>query len=142
MATPFSEVYDYFLSKVTDYEFIRLNNSGDLEEVLFKSLRSSTIKFTNCNKSLEFDKVNQVFNEDLDIFELEILATLMVVEYVSGKILDVKNMEQFLSDKDYQIRSQANHLKELKQLKQDMNLEASQLMSSYNLRDGLEDILE
>jgi hypothetical protein len=141
MATPLTDVYDYFLSKVTDYSFIQLNQTGDLENVLYRHLRSAIVKFTNCKVDLTIDEVNQQFVSDLSVVEKEILATLMCVEYVSGKILNVKNMEQILTDKEYKIYAQHNHLRELMALKRDLVLEASQLMANYSLNNYMEDLL-
>lgn len=140
MATPLTEVYDFFLSKVTDYSFIKLNETGDLEDVLFKHLRGSIVKFTSCTKDLSVDTSTQTFVSDLDDFEKEVLATLMALSYVSGKILNVKNMEQILSDKEYKIYSTANHLSQLLSLKKELQSEVSHLMTSYSYRNGLEGI--
>lgn len=138
MATPLTEVYDFFLTKVTDYSFIDLNQSGDLEDVLFKHLRGSVVRFTACTKDLTVDTSTQTFISDLDDYEKEIIATLMTISYVSNKILNVKNMEQILSDKEYQIYSTANHLSQLLKLKKELQLEVSHLMTSYSLANGLE----
>lgn len=140
MATPLSEVYDFFLTKVTDYNFIKLNESGDLEDVLYKHLRSSIVRFTSTNKDLSVDLKSQEFVSDLDDFEKEILATLMTISYVTGKITHVKNMEQILSDKEYKIYSTSNHLSQLQNLKRELNLEASNLMTSYSYQVGLDNL--
>lgn len=142
MSTPLNEVYQYFLSKVTDYSYIDLNSTGDLEPVLFNHLRSSIVRFTNCNKDLSVDELNQEFVSDLDLDEKEILATGMVLNYVSGKILTVKNMEQMLSEREYRSYSQANHLSQLLSLKNNVQSEISQLLNSYSLKNGLEELLE
>jgi hypothetical protein len=137
MATPLAEVYDFFLTKVTDYSFIKLNETGDLEPILYKHLRSSVVKFTSCTKDLKI--TTNAFVSDLDDFEKEVLATLMTISYVSGKVTHVKNMEQILTDKEYAKYSTANHLKQLIDLKKDLNLEASSLMTAYSMRLGLGD---
>jgi hypothetical protein len=138
MATPLTGVYDFFLTKVTDYTFIKLNGTGDLEPVLFKHLRSSIVKFTNCKKPLTINNSN--FDSDLNDFEKEILATLMTISYITGKITHVKNMEQILTDKEYRQFSTANHLSQLITLKREMNLEVSNLMISYSYQSGLDDL--
>ncbi|TVX86072.1 hypothetical protein [Paenibacillus agilis] len=140
MTTPLSEVYDFFLTKVTDYSFISLNETGDLESVLYKHLRSAIVRFTGSAKDLTVDKREQQFLSTLDDFEKEILATLMTISYTSGKVTHIKNMEQILSDKEYKIYSTANHLSQLLSLKKDLNLEASNLMVSYSYRNGLDDL--
>jgi hypothetical protein len=47
-------------------------------------------------------------------------------------------MEQILSDKEYKIYSTANHLSQLINLKKELNLEASNLMTSYSYQAGLD----
>lgn len=117
MTTPLSEVYDFFLTKVTDYSFISLNETGDLESVLYKHLRSAIVRFTSCTKDLTVNLKEQQFNSTLDDFEMEILATLMTISYSSGKITHIKNYEQILSDKEYKIYSTQSHLGQLLNLK-------------------------
>ncbi|MGG4105154.1 hypothetical protein AAXB25_14655 [Paenibacillus lautus] len=140
MATPLAEVYDFFLTKVTDYSFLSLNETGDLESVLYKHLRSAIVRFTSATKDLTVDTKAQEFTVTLDDFEKEILATLMSISYVSGKITHIKNLEQVLSDKEYKIYSTANHLGQLVALRKEMNLEASNLMIAYSYRAGLDDL--
>lgn len=140
MATPLSEVYDFFLTKVTDYSFLSLNETGDLESVLYKYLRSAIVRFTSTTKDLTVDTKAQEFTATLDDFEKEILATLMSISYVSSKITHIKNLEQVLSDKEYKIYSTANHLAQLVALRKEMNLEASNLMVAYSYRAGLDDL--
>lgn len=140
MATPFSNVYDYFLSKVSDHKFIRLNKSGDLESVLFSYLRSSIVRFTVCTKDLEVDEFKQEFISDLSMDEKEILSVGMVLAYTTTKLLDIKNNEQYISEADLKKYSQANHMKELNALKSDVQSEFSQLQNSYSLKNGLEDL--
>lgn len=126
--------------KVTDYSFIALNETGDLESVLYKHLRSAIVRFTSSTKDLTVDMKEQQFVSTLDDFEKEVLATLMAISYVSGKTTHIKNMEQILSDKEYKIYSTQSHLGQLINLKKDLNLEASNLMVSYSYRNGLDDL--
>lgn len=138
MATPLTEVYDFFLSKVTDYSFIQLNSTGDLDDILYNHLRSAIVRFTNCTQDLTVDETVGQFNVDLSLHEKEILSQIMVLSYVSGKILTVKNMEQMLSEREYRNYSQANHLKEMLSLKSSIQLEISDLLNSYSLSFGLD----
>lgn len=140
MATPLSEVYDFFLVKVSDYTFISLNETGDLESVLYKHLRSAIVRFTSSAKDLTVDTREQQFKSTLDDFEKEILATLMTISYTTSKITHIRNMEQILSDKEYKIYSTQSFLGQLINLKRELNLEASNLMVSYSYRNGLENL--
>lgn len=140
MATPLSEIYDYFLSKVSDYHYLELNEKGLLEQHLNSMLRSALVKFTNCSKDLTINKVENSMLSVLDDFELEIITSLMSIRYVSNKVLDVKNMEQIMTDSDFSIYSQANHLSQMIALRKDLQLEVSHLMNEYSFKDGLDDI--
>lgn len=140
MATPVLQVYNFFLAKVKDYSFIQLNNDGKLDGILYQNLISATVRFTNCNKSLDIDELSQEFSSNLSIDEKEILSMLMLSNYVSGKVLSVENLEQVLSERDYSMKSQANHLSQLLALKKEIQSEVSQLLNSYSLKNnGLED---
>lgn len=140
MATPVLQVYNFFLAKVKDYSFIQLNNDGKLDGILYQNLISATVRFTNCNKSLDIDELSQEFSANLSIDEKEILSMLMLSNYVSGKVLSVENLEQVLSERDYSMKSQANHLSQLLALKKEIQSEVSQLLNSYSLKNnGLED---
>lgn len=139
MATPLNEIYNNFLSKTTDYSFIRLNEEGLLDEILLSYLKSSIVRFTNCDKDLTIDTTNESFNVDLTFEEIEILSTIMLLMYVNGKIANVKNMEQIMTEPEFKMYSQANHLKELLSLKSTVELDVSELKNIYSLRKGLED---
>lgn len=137
MKTPLTDVYDFFLSKVSDYNFLKLNEEGLLEEHLFRILRSSAVRFTNCNNDLTIDKDKDRFQSELTDMELEILSSLMALNYTSGKILHVNNMEQIMTDKEYSTYSQANHLSQLLTLRDKLQSDVSHLMSIYSLSEEL-----
>jgi hypothetical protein len=136
MATPFEEAYVFFLSKVTDYSFIKITEN-ELEEEFEKYLRSATVKFFSASDRLDKDLINKEFKNDLTDLELEILALLMVVEYLNPKIIATQNMEQFLASKEYKIYSQANHLSKMIELKNHIRYEVNHLMSQYSYKDGI-----
>lgn len=140
MATPLEEVYKSFLYKVKDYNFIRLNESGDLENVLYNYLRGAIVRFDNCDKSLEINDDVKSFEEDLTFEEIEILSTIMVLMYVNGKIIDVKNTSLIMSEPDFKMYSQANHLDKMILLSKKIDSDVSELKNIYSLRKGLDDL--
>ena len=145
MATPYSNIYNYFLAQVTDFGFITDENftEDDLHEQFHYYLVSSTTKFKQCKNDLkDRDDTNRQFNEDLTDEEIEILATMMVSAYMKPKIIHSNNLEQKLSDNEFKIYSQANHIKELRQIKKDVDSEVSHLLSSYSLNGGLQEFLD
>lgn len=138
--TPYSEIYEIFLGKIEDYE---IKKKLELEfefaqEMLFDFLRSAIPKFTYSTKDLSNrDNTLLQFNIQLTDMEKEILSTLMIVEYLSPKILRDEYLENHLGSKDYRTFSPANQLKEVKELRESIKSEANSLMIEYYYRQGL-----
>ncbi|MFO1442804.1 hypothetical protein KDN24_06195 [Bacillus sp. Bva_UNVM-123] len=105
---------------------------------MFDFLKSAIPKFTYSVKDLSNrDDILLQFNFILSEIEKEILATLMVVEYLSPKILRDEFLESRLGSKDYREFSPANQLKELKDLRKIFKDEANLLMIEYYYRQGI-----
>lgn len=135
MATPFSDIYNRFTAKVSDYSFAKLAQA-DLESILEDYLVVAVANFENVsNTSLTYDDVNKTFDSTLSMQEQNILATLMIVEYLTTKIINTQLMEQHLSNNDYRLYSEANHLKEMIALRDRMKSEAESLMNRYTWKD-------
>lgn len=144
MATPYTDIYDFFLEKIEDYSYIDPEiypTMEDLHAQLRKYLRSAIVRFTQSNVNLQDrDEENKQFNADLNDFEMEILSLLMVLAYIQPKITSVQNMEQRLTDREYTSFSQGKHLQEMIALKKELQSEVSQLTSAYTFADGLNDL--
>lgn len=138
--TTYDEIFGLFLSKVEDFE---IQNKLQMEidfakEMLFDFLRSAIPKFTYSTKDLSNrDDTLLQFNIALTDMEKEILSTLMVVEYLSPKIIRDEYLESYLGSKDYKTFSPANLLKELKDLRKTFKDEANSLMVEYYYRQGI-----
>ncbi|MED4883904.1 hypothetical protein [Bacillus smithii] len=132
--TPYDEIYELFLSKIEDYA-LKNDLQNDLQfakEKMFDWLKSAIPKFTYCTKDLsQRDEVNQAFTETLNDMEKEILSTLMVVEYLSPKVLRSEYFETYLGSKDFANYSPANQLKQVNNLKKSIKEEADSLMIQY-----------
>lgn len=137
MSTPLKEIYDIFLSKVTDYSFIRLNDEDKLEPVLQGYLESSIVRFTNCEQSLIIE--SDAIVSDLTFVEKEILATGMLLAYSTSNVHDVKVTKDTLTEVEYKMYSKGNMLSQLLSLKEDVQSELSQLLNAYSLSYGLEE---
>lgn len=136
------EIYDNFLSKISDYSFISPTiTDEDVDEELSGYLKSARTKFYKCRNSLTIVKDKddvQYFNSELTPFEIEILTTLMIVEYLKPQVLSSEVLKQSLSDKDFKIYSQANQLRELNLLYRMFRTEANKMITEYTYF-GLED---
>lgn len=124
MVTPFQEVYDVFLSKITDYDYLEFTEE-DLKLELNQKLKSACAKIVY--KDFSLDMVNECFSRELSDLEQEIVACWLVYEWINPRINNIEVLKQRLSNKDFQMYSQANHLKELRQLRKDIKKEASYL---------------
>lgn len=139
MTTQFTEVYDFFLPKVEDYSFIDTESYATTEELeaeFYKHLRSAIVRFKQCEALKDRDAVE--FKADLDDEEKEILSYLMVLSYITPKIVSTQNMQREMSDREYVKYSQGKHLQEMINLKKSIQLEVSFLIGSYTLNQGLD----
>lgn len=131
MTTLYEEIFERFTSKIEDYDLLGMFQD-EIEEILADFLRSSIPKFTYCAKDLaNRDDVLKQFNIELIDMEKEILSLLMVVEYLSPKIIRSELLEQRLGSKDFQLWSPANQLKETRELRESAKNEAKNLMVEY-----------
>lgn len=130
MATSYESIYSRFLPKITDYSFLNLSDE-EIKSNLETYLKSSIIKFRYCDKLSDRDEVLKQFNKELTEEEQEIISVLMCVEYLTPKLLTDELLKQSLNSKDYSLYSQANHVKEIRALRDEYQQEANSLMILY-----------
>lgn len=130
MATSYQEIYSRFTPKITDYSFVNLSDD-EVEEYFETFMKSSIIKFRYCDKLSDRDETLKQFNKDLTDEEQEILSILMCVEYLTPKLLTDDLLKQTLNSKDYSLYSQANHVKEIRELRAKYQQEVNSLMILY-----------
>jgi hypothetical protein len=131
LSTQYSLIYDRFLSKITDYDLANLTDQ-ELESTLLKYLRNAVANFKYCTKDLKNrDDALQVFNIDLNEIEQEIIAKLMVIEWVNPYINTQENIRQVLGSNDYKIYSPANLLDKLLSLRKAMQNEVQNDLTFY-----------
>ncbi|MBL4950990.1 hypothetical protein JK635_01890 [Neobacillus sp. YIM B02564] len=94
------------------------------------------MKFRYCNKLSDRDEDLKQFNNDLTDEEKEILSILMIVEYLTPKLLTDELLKQTLNSKDYYLSSQANHIKEIRELRDKYQQEANSLMILYTFNNS------
>ncbi|WP_235887836.1 hypothetical protein [Neobacillus paridis] len=135
MATSYQEIYERFTSKITDFYLSNLTDE-EAKEYFETFLKSSIIKFRYCNKLSDRDEDLKQFNNDLTDEEKEILSILMIVEYLTPKLLTDELLKQTLNSKDYYLSSQANHIKEIRELRDKYQQEANSLMILYTFNNS------
>lgn len=100
MATPYSKIYDRALAKITDYDLAVLPED-DVQLMLRGWLDSSIAKFRKCESDLsDRDDELNAFNIDLVDEEIEILALLMVCEWLEPQINSVLLTHQMFGGKE------------------------------------------
>ncbi len=132
--TEFTLIYDKFLSKLTDFSLARLDKDvleSDLQERLITALSD----FAQLpEEKTEVDLSTKTFANGLSVEEQNIIATLMVINYLDKYILSEDNMRILLNSKDYKQYSQAALLKELKATKSEYQSDVDAKLNSYSFR--------
>ena len=156
--TPFSYVYDSFLSKITDDMYMELDESDTyklLENLLISAIPQFefprqdlsqyetscyTDEITYCGVESDNELVTgwllggACFNCILTPEEINILATYMIVEWLGQQLASVENVRMKYSGSDFKFTSQANHMQKLLALKKDYEREGFHLQRLYKRR--------
>ena len=131
MATSYEEIYNLASNKITDPE-IALLLPEDIEELFHGYLISAIPKFRKCKNDLSNrdDELRQ-FNVDLLDVEKEILAILVVREWIQPQLYSALLTKQVFSDKEQKYYSQSSHISELRALDETLKIEAQKLSRDY-----------
>ncbi|MEM4995013.1 hypothetical protein WKH56_20825 [Priestia sp. SB1] len=141
MPTPYEDVYERFMGKIYDYSYLKISQE-QLESIILPYLKTSIVKFKKCRQNLkDRDDVTGVFNTDLTEEEQEILSQLLLVEYLTPKLNHSDNLESVLSPSEYARFSQANKIKELRELRASAKSEANKLIMDYSWDRELDGLL-
>ena len=136
--TPFSIVYDTFLSKVTDDMYMELTKQdtyGLLQELLLNAIpRFEFPRVDLFDYVLAELKEQSFFIARLSREEINILAIYMVVEWLGQQLASVENVRMKYSGSDFKFTSQANHMQKLLALKKDYEREGFHLQRLYKRR--------
>jgi hypothetical protein len=151
--TTISQLYDIFLSKISDYTLLSdMITEEEIDEQLFGYLETAIAIFYKCKTRLDIleeidgkvfgyvDESGTTIHTTLSPFEIQILVSLMLVEYITPQLLSSENLKQSLSDKDFKIYSQANQLREIRLLMESLERKAKKMITEYTFFDlGKED---
>lgn len=110
--TSYADVINVFLLKVKAYSLPQLD---DREDIILSYLYSACSRFVECRSDLtDVDDENKTFNILLKRIEIDILAELMISEWLNPIVLNEEAMKNVLSTVDYSIHSPANLLGQLR----------------------------
>ena len=129
--TSYETIYSRCLAKLEDPTLLQLPEE-DLEEMLHNHMLSAIAKHRQCDHDLsDRDEELKQFNSDLTDLELEILAILMLREWISVRLHSVTNVLPVFSGKETKWFSQAAHIAELRAMDEALKLEAQQLSRDW-----------
>ncbi len=141
--TPFSDVYNNFLSKITDDMYMELTLQ-DTEKILYELLVAALPKFQFPRQDLSYQQIQVegqyeeqtiwAFVNKLTQQEINIISTYMIVEWVGQQLASVENTRMKYSGSDFKFTSQANHMQKLLQMKKDYEREGFHLQRLYKRR--------
>jgi hypothetical protein len=118
--TESNEVYDLFLALINDHRLISLyQTSGSAVFYIYLEpwLLMAINEFSEvANQSLGYDLDTQVFTEELTAQNKIILAQIMTKYWLQKEVQDVLQMRLTLQDRDFKHYSEAQNLKEKKDL--------------------------
>ena len=131
MATSYIKVYDRFLSKITDFNLVEVDDYS-FDNMMQGWLNTSIVRTRKCEHDLSLrDDEFQEFSEDLSDLEIELLALGMVDAWVTPMLNSTELTLQFLGGKEEKFYSQSQQLAELRNLKKENSLEMNRLHSYY-----------
>ena len=156
--TPFSLVYDSFLSKITDdmyLELTELDTYRMLEELLLSAIEKFEFPRVDLTDYERIEIVDErtytgaesdgqevlalvydggYFNSSLTHEEVNVLAVYMIVEWLSQQLASIENTRMKYSGSDFKFTSQANHMQKILQMKKDYEREGFHLQRLYKRR--------
>jgi hypothetical protein len=135
MSTPYSDVFNLFLTSIQDYRINKLYSQSveQMENYLIPFLIKAITNFRKCKTDLEDrDDTNKVFNQTLSTDEKVILSNLMIVEWLTKEVNDILSLRNFLQDTDFKTYSQANNLKEKRELLTTMKEMVDKQITQYS----------
>ena len=141
--TPFSVIYNSFLSKITDDMYMELT-AEDTKKLLEELLLTAIYKFEFPRFNIH-DYVKSSINEQGEIVggyynsiltqeEVNIISTYMIVEWLGQQLASVENVRMKYSGSDFKFTSQANHMAKILSMKKDYEREGFHLQRLYKRR--------
>lgn len=137
-STDFSLIYDNFLHTVTDDMYISWSE-GETYEDLQGFLTSAIVNFRFPKKNLyDYDLDFQQFNVELTFEEIDIITTLMIIEWIKRQITTVRLTELQYTGSDAKVLNTKSQLIGLLTLKEDYEKQLEKKLFYYQNHSQLE----
>jgi hypothetical protein len=142
MATLYSDIYNSFLDRITDYDLPAFTEENR-ELILHGFMINSCTKFQRICKKIsnidlsDRDDINKQFNSTLTDEQIDIITTGMIVEWVKPKYYFDENMRNILNTKDYNMAaSPVNVLGGVRNTYLQVKKEFESMMNKYSFANG------
>lgn len=130
--TSFKEVYDFFLSGVTDDMFMEMTREDTLQvlqEILLAAIPH--FEFPREKNLFDLDLEKECFQSTLSLEEKMILRQYMISEWLGLQLANIDLVRQMYSGTDFKMTSQASHMKQLTTLKKEYEQKGFHLQRVY-----------
>ena len=123
---------------MTSYDKLLKLSDNDVREMMWGWMISAISKFRRCENDLsQRDDEIQTFLVDLLDIEIEIIALLMVSEWLEPQLNSELYTSQFFGGKEEKFYAQANQLEKLIALKHRTDIAAKKLMRDYGYQKAI-----
>ena len=142
MGTPFTQVYNRFLGKITDDMYMELTPEDtvrDLRNLLIAAIpefefpRVDLFDYTIVETENALEEESS-FTADLSSEEINILAILMMIGWTQRQVTSIENTRMKYSSSDFKFTSQANHLAKLMNLLRETQRQSHHMQRLYRRR--------
>jgi len=139
MGTALSSIVDLFLSNVDDYklEFIFTTSGSAIFDVYVEPwLMQSINEFSIADQDLTYTpattSTDGYFDQNLTIKNQLVLANIMTKYWLNKTVNNVRQMENYLQDRDFKMNSAAQNLTAKQNLYNMKREEVSQMLVDYS----------
>jgi hypothetical protein len=123
--TSYEVIYGRFLNSITDFNLAELDDHT-LNEMLKDWLHTAIVKTRTSTKIISNDE-NEVFNSELSDLDIELLSMGMKLAWLDQTLNSTDNVLMFIGGKEEKFFSQANHISEIRALRDDTLREMQKL---------------
>lgn len=147
MGTPFTQVYNRFLGKITDDMYMELTPEDtvrDLRNLLIDAIpgfefpRKNLLDYTIIEAENALEEESS-FTAELTSEEINILALLMMIGWTQRQVTSIENTRMKYSSSDFKFTSQANHLAKLLTLLTETQRQSHHMQRLYKRRKTNDD---
>ena len=128
--TSYETIYSRFLNRITDFNLAELDDYT-LNNMLRSWLSSAIVKVRTSTDLSQRDEENEVFVNDLNDLDIELLAMGMTLAWVDQTLNSTELTAMMVGGKEEKFYSQSAHISELRALHADTLREMQQLYT-YN----------